>query len=588
MKGRTGRVRIAALAAAALWVSAWAMPGRAAAVTISTPARPALEVAMRVAHRSLIAGPMSEMRIATRVGQAHRVARVSALPASGATVCVGSSATCFATIQAAVDAARPGDTIRIGAGTFAGGLTITRSVRLIGAGARSTVIRGGGSVITVGTFGAAVEPTVTISGVTITGGIARSSPESMPIVGVDGVLALGGGVEIPPGADFSGGAAVTISDSVISGNRVAPARTVPSGGALCPNGPCPFALAAGGGIDNWGSLTVANTIVSNNRVGFASGLSSLASDAEGGGVYSPQGSLTMIHASIQNNLAIAFGPNARNANAGGLFAEGGAVSIAFSSVSDNRASLVASLPDSVDMGAVAGGVHIGGGASAVIRGTAIVDNAVSMTNTVGYAVAFSGGLHADPDVVLLNDVISGNTVRSATIGSSSSFAEGDSGAGEIGSQVSGTILSGNSVTVTAANGPAIGFGGASIFRGSFTGSVIADNRVSASSPAGSVYVVGGGLVADFGGISLIDTTVSRNTARGSGISGSVQGGGILDAVTDGPPGGPLSLTRSAVMENFLSASSGVSLAGGGIYSDNVVTLQDSVIANNRPDQCIGC
>lgn len=577
------------MAAAALWVTAGAMPGGVTAATpAGTPTAPALAHAIRLAHRSLVASPMVEVRIPTRVEPAARSSRVSSLPASGATVCAGSRSTCFSTIQAALDAARPGDTIRVGPGTFAGGVTISKSVRLVGAGAKSTVIRGGGSVVTVGTFGAVVEPTVTISGVTITGGIARSSPESVPVVGVDGVLALGGGVEIPPNADFSGGADVTITDSVISGNRVAPTRTVPSGGAVCPGGPCPFALAAGGGIDNWGSLTLANTTVSNNRVGSASGLSSLASDAEGGGVFSRQGSLTLIDSSIDDNEATASGPNARNADAGGLFAEGGTVSVAGSSVSNNSASLVASLPDSVGLGAVAGGIHIGSGASAVLRDTRITGNAVSMTNTVGYAVAFSGGLHADADVVLANDVISGNTVRSVTLGNSSSFAEGDSGAGEMGSSVSGTILTGNSVTVTAANGPAIAFAGASIFRGSMTGSIVAGNRVSAVGTASSVYVAGGALVADFGGVVLRDTIISRNTARGSGISGSVQGGGIFDAVTDGPPGGPLNLTRSAVTGNVLSASSGVSLGGGGIYTDNVVTLQDSVVANNRPDQCVGC
>ena len=48
------------------------------------------------------------------------------------TLCVGGPR-CFATIQAAVNAASDGDTIKIGPGTFAGGVTIDRSVNLIGA-----------------------------------------------------------------------------------------------------------------------------------------------------------------------------------------------------------------------------------------------------------------------------------------------------------------------------------------------------------------------------------------------------------------------------------------------------------------------
>jgi hypothetical protein len=57
----------------------------------------------------------------------HPAAAASA--ASAGSLCVGSKAGCFPTIQAAVDAAHDGDTILIGAGTFAGGVTIDVSVR---------------------------------------------------------------------------------------------------------------------------------------------------------------------------------------------------------------------------------------------------------------------------------------------------------------------------------------------------------------------------------------------------------------------------------------------------------------------------
>ena len=119
-------------------------------------------------------------------------------------------------------------------------------------------------------------------------------------------------------------------------------------------------------------------------------------------------------------------------------------------------------------------------------------------------------------------------------------------------------------------------------------SIITGNRVSASSPNGGVWVVGGALVGDWGGISLANSAVSRNTARGNGLEGSVQGGGIFDAVTQGPPGGPLNLTRTSVTWNTVSGSSGVTAEGGGVYTDNVVTSTNSVIAHNLPDQCVGC
>src|SRR6266567_7064182 len=92
-------------------------------------------------------------------------------------LCVGSKPGCFATIQAAVDAANDGDTITISPGTFAGGVAVDVSVDIRGAGAGATIIRGGGPVVTIGVEGAAVEPTVSISGVTITGGVNTSVPD---------------------------------------------------------------------------------------------------------------------------------------------------------------------------------------------------------------------------------------------------------------------------------------------------------------------------------------------------------------------------------------------------------------------------
>ena len=169
-----------------------------------------------------------------------------AAPASGAaprdhggaaSLCVGRQPGCYGSIQAAVDAAPDGATITIGPGTFAGGITIAKSLTLRGAAAAATVISGGGPVLTIGTAGAPTEPTVSLSGVTITGGLNTAHTTWARL--------LGGGVSVPPSASGLG-ATVTITDSVVSGNRAAPASTVPG----C--GPFPFAGASGGGIDNFG------------------------------------------------------------------------------------------------------------------------------------------------------------------------------------------------------------------------------------------------------------------------------------------------------------------------------------------------
>lgn len=114
-------------------------------------------------------------------------------PVSAATLNVCLSVCWYTQIAPAVAAAKDGDTMKVGPGTYRGGITINVSIRLAGAGAGSTVIRGGAHVLTLGAFGASSEPTVSVSGVTVTGGIARSSPESVPFYGEEGVAAGGGG-----------------------------------------------------------------------------------------------------------------------------------------------------------------------------------------------------------------------------------------------------------------------------------------------------------------------------------------------------------------------------------------------------------
>src|SRR5919107_2219053 len=174
---------------------------------------------------------MKKIRVALIAGVLTAIVLAIVPATSGASAakerCVGDPP-CFATIQKAVDAAHDGDVIRIGPGTFAGGVSIDKSVQVIGSGAGKTIIKGGGPVLTIGEAFAAHEPKVTISKVKVTGGRTTSSPLSKDFVGKKNVIALGGGIAIPPGEftkdeeHFAEGATVKVTDSVISGNRVGP------------------------------------------------------------------------------------------------------------------------------------------------------------------------------------------------------------------------------------------------------------------------------------------------------------------------------------------------------------------------------
>ena len=514
-----------------------------------------------------------------------------ALPAAaGEVVCVGSGPGCHATIQAALDAAANGDTIRIAPGTFAGGVTITKSVRVVGAGPGRTVIRGGGPVVTIGQELASSEPTVTISGLTVTGG--RTSG--------DGVEARGGGILVPPAAGDTTGATVTLRDVVVTGNRAEPTETDPSpSGAPCPTGSCPYAKAAGGGIFSAGTLSLDRVVVSHNRAG------GIASDALGGGVFSDFGTLTLDRTLVVGNAAIAAKPNGRFAEGGGLFVDSGSLTIHRSVISANRAELTSSLPifaadgeTVIDMNAHGGGVHVsGGGVATRIDHTAITHNTVRVTDPVGEPVAFDAAMLVDSDspLTMRDSVISHNTVTAtvattAHVGPSGTALEVDGP-----TRITNTQITDNPVTVPSPNGVAGALSGVAVYNFSdhppalvrIEDSAISNNTASASSPGGSAVVQGAGV--------LNNARLELRRRRGArelrpregarchrpGRRDLERGAALRTAGRADPaphPGGRELPVGRPRREH----------PGAGLYTTFPVTLVDSLIARNRPDQCFGC
>jgi hypothetical protein len=214
-----------------------------------------------------------------------------------------------------------------------------------------------------------------------------------------------------------------------------------------------------------------------------------------------------------------------------------------------------------------------------------------MTNAVGDATAFSGGLNVEPNVdfQMSNSVIAGNSVSSTTLRGSHGNAEGDTGGGALLGTITNTRIIGNTVTVSSTAGDALaGIGGLLQF-GTLTNSVVSDNHLSASSPHGSATVRGAGVMVAEHPLTLRNTTVSGNSGVANGRGGFARGGGIYDGPWFDIPGSPLTLVNSNVSGNALTGSAGVSLQGGGLYLQNQpLTSTNSVIANNSPDQCFGC
>ncbi len=466
---------------------------------------------------------------------------------AASTLCVGSKPGCFSTIQAAVDTAQDGDTITVAPGTFAGGVTILVSVNLIGAGSNRTIISGGGPVLTIGQDEAPTEPMVSISGVTLTGGLNNSHPDES--------FGTGGGMWIPPRAGFTTGGTVTIADSVISGNRVTPQVLFPPGD-LC--GPLPCGFAGGGGIDNAGTLTLTNTRVSDNVSGSTSSLSSVTNAAGAGGIFNEGlGTLTLRHSLVTGNQAAVTAPNGQ---------------VAFS-----------------------GGIQNAG--SATIEDSVVSGNSVDVTNVSGNVEAYAGGIDDIGSLVLRNSSVDHNRA-SASVSSSTGglgFVLTDAGGIEVdgAATIDNTSIVANGVGATAPDGTVVAAGGGllSVSVGGVTvrSSIIARNSISATAASGAAFVQGGG-ITNFGLLTLEKTLVVRNSGTASAESGVVQGGGIWNSNFDGgPPTVPqLTLTDSAILGNRLSASPGITSHGGGLFTTFPVALTRTLIAGNQPDQCFGC
>lgn len=534
------------------------------------------------------------------IALAVTAASLSSVAAGGAApkgdLCVGGPH-CYASIQAALDDAANGATIRIGPGTFAGGITVTRDVTLVGVDAHASKISGGGPVVTVGSWTTA--PTVRLENLTITGGMTTSNPHA-PECGLDvpvcgpgyaNATAIGGGIET-----FAG-TVVTLSHSIVTGNRATPALTTSSVKATCATGPCVAAFGDAGGIDVWGSMTLIDSTVSDNHA-------SSPAQSNGGGIAVHSGaSLSLQGSQVTGNSAAATAPSGRFVSGGGIFVNGGAtLTVDDSSIDGNAALLSSSLasPYPIQDGntdfssSIGGGIFLHDGSTAGIRNSTLDGNAVSVDTPLNQSFGSNAALCACGDVALTIDGsrIDGNQLTvdaAATDFGPAGPATLESDAN--GTSITNTRIDGNigTVTTSGANGGLIG--AVAFFPGSgaptmLTNSSISNNTMTANAPNGAAEIAGAGLFNN-GPLVVQSSTIRGNRGVANGPSGFATGGGIVNGFFGGPA--PLTLQDSRITNNVLSGSAGITLSGGGIYTVGFpVTLTNTVVAHNTPDDCEGC
>jgi len=356
--------------------------------------------------------------------------------------------------------------------------------------------------------------------------------------------------------DGPGASSLTVARSSASGTPNFSVFTVDSNvtasltGLMISGGWGGYSAIYGGGISNFGTLTVTDSAIDNNSGG-----------GIGGGIDNA-GTLTVINSTIADNS----GGYASASSGGGIY-NSGTMTVTNSTIADN--STYVQHPNY--------GTGIGGGIDNV--GTVTVTNSTIDNNSAGYG---GGGIDNAGTLIVTNSTIAGN---------SASYGSG------------GGILSVGTVTVTNSTiaDNSAGYtegGGGGIYNSSgtvtVTDSTIADNSASIpyvqdfhGMPGGN----GGGIYNTYDGtLKVTNSTIAGNSANNSyGYGGD--GGGIYNIA------GPATvITNSTIAGNSANNDNiyGFADAGGGLFDDgpSTILLDNTLIALNTsgtgtPDDIAG-
>jgi hypothetical protein len=291
-----------------------------------------------------------------------------------------------------------------------------------------------------------------------------------------------------------------------------------------PHGAAP---AEGGAIHNAENLTLTSCIITDNRAG-----NGTFNNGQGGAIFSSAGSLVVNDSTIGGNVS--------DGSGGGIFVGGGSLTVTDSIISGNRctysgggmfASGNVTVTGSVISNNMAGAGWNGGGMYASGAGMVAVTESIVRDNAAasgGGIYRTSGRLTVTDSTIEVNDSTNGGGVflSSTTTSVNQSVISGNTASFQGG----GIYNRGGALTVTGGTVSfnQAGYGGGILGRdgGSVTvsGTTIASNGFDPSSNGN-----GGGIEVIFTTLTVSNSTISGNWARGGG--GIQGGGGILSYVS---------------------------------------------------------
>jgi fibronectin-binding autotransporter adhesin len=379
-----------------------------------------------------------------------------------------------------------------------------------------------------------VEPNVSaaISGLTITGGFADRGAGILNrgSLAVSRLAVSGNAATVSGGGIFNDGASLSVTDSLVSDNRAGTAaggiwsgqQATISGSSIVGNsaglipGVVYDAGSVGGGIVSVGTLTIVDSEILSNT-----------SNYQGGGVHNQLGNLTVTNSVISGNETLGGGTFVVVGGGGGLFNIFGTATLTDVIFEDNHA-------------------HDTGGALVNLIATVALSGSLLTLNSArtGGAIYSSGDLgNPGPNslVTLTNTRVEGNSAtrgdgggvvnidRSELRSSSSHFV------GNHADWSGGGILSANESVLHIES------------------SVLEGNSALAS---------GGGISSDAGTLTIALSSITANTT-------DADGGGIHNA-------GPLDITDSSITGNEAGFS------GGGVFhAAGTLRIERSTIDGNR-------
>jgi len=423
-------------------------------------------------------------------------------------------------LRSAIAAASSGDTINFARGlhgtiTLNRELLITGSVTINGPGADRLYVSGNNSSRV---FEIAAGPNVSMSGLTITDGRT--------------VAANGGGVLIDAGATLN-------LDQVVVANNSAYADSSGNYGS-------------GGGIENDGSLTVTQSIFTNNLASGGSFTNPITEGSAGGAIDSQGPSLTVTTSAFTNNEAVGPSTGTGEGN-GGAINNSSTATIANSTFNGNLA-----LARTTNGGAISTGENeLTSPPSAAISNCTFTGNqAVGANGTNNFTHKYGG------------QALGGAIANAAPLTiAASTFTDNLAKAGDQGNNLNG--IDGEPLVGSAYGGGVVNFASSlAVTNTTFIGNqAIAGN--SAAGIGGSA--VGGGVCGFiFSAPTLTDVTLVGNQAiGGSGgpgyTAGSGFGGGFYNGVDS-----TAAISDALFFENRAVGGAGGSGAAGGVGAGGAI------------------